>query len=60
MPFPQSQIDWMLANRAKILRYAFMPQFFAAVTLLSVAYFTGKTDIHLLLKGARTTGDKIG
>jgi hypothetical protein len=56
MPFPQPQIDWMLANRAKILRYAFVPQFFAAVALLSFAYFTGRTDAHLLLNGARTSG----
>ena len=56
MPFPQSQIDWMLANRAKILRYAFVPQFLVAAVLLSVAYFTGKNDVHLLLNGTRTTG----
>jgi hypothetical protein len=60
MPFPQSQIDWLLANRAKILRYAFVPQLFAAVALLSVAYFTGRTDVHLLLNGARTTGKIVG
>ena len=56
MPFPQSQLDWMLANRAKILRYAFVPQFLAAIALLSVAHFTGKTDAHLLLHGARANG----
>jgi hypothetical protein len=60
MPFPQPQIDWLVANRAKILRYAFVPQFFAAVALLSVAYFTGRTDARLLLTGARTTGKIVG
>jgi hypothetical protein len=60
MPFPQSQIDWMLANREKLFRYAFIPQFLVAVALLSVAYFTGKTDVHLLLNGARTQGKIVG
>jgi hypothetical protein len=50
----------MLANRLKILRYAFVPQFLVAVALLSIAYFTGKTDFHLLLKGARTRGKIVG
>jgi len=60
MPFPQSQVEWLLANRAKILRYAFVPQLFAAIALLAFAYFTGKTDIHLLLNGARTRGKIVG
>jgi hypothetical protein len=60
MPFPQQQIEWMLANRAKILRYAFVPQLLAAVALLSFAYFTGKTDVHLLFSGARTRGKIVG
>lgn len=50
----------MLANRAKILRYAFLPQLLAAVALLSIAYFTGKTDVHLLLNGTRTRGKIVG
>ena len=60
MPFPEQQVEWMLANRAKILRYAFVPQLLAAVALLSIAYFTGKTDAHLLLKGARSQGKIVG
>ena len=60
MPFPQQQVEWMLANRAKILRYAFVPQLLAAAALLSLAYFTGKTDVHLLLNGARTRGKIVG
>jgi hypothetical protein len=60
MPFPQQQVEWMLANRAKILRYAFLPQLLAAVALLSVAYFTGKTDVHLLVNGTRTRGKIVG
>ncbi len=60
MPFPQSQVEWMLANRARILRYAFVPQFLVAVALLAFAHFTGKTDLHLLLRGARTRGKIVG
>jgi hypothetical protein len=60
MPFPQQQVEWLLANRAKILRYAFVPQLLAAVVLLGVAYYTGKIDIHLLFNGARTRGKIVG
>jgi hypothetical protein len=60
MPFPERQVEWVLANRAKILRYAFVPQLLAAVALLGVAYFTGKTDAYLLFKGARTRGQIVG
>ena len=60
MPFPEQQVQWALANRAKILRYAFVPQLLAAVALLSFAYFIGKTEVHLLLNGARTRGKIVG
>ncbi len=60
MPFPEQQVEWLLANRAKILRYAFVPQLLAAVALLGIAYFTGKTDAYLLFKGARTRGKIVG
>jgi hypothetical protein len=60
VPFPAQQVEWALANRTKILRYAFLPQLLVAVALLSVAYFTGKTDVHLLLNGARTRGKIVG
>jgi len=60
MPFPEKQVEWLLANRAKILRYAFVPQLLAAVALLGIAYFTGKTDAYLLFKGARTRGKIVG
>ena len=60
MPFPQQQVEWLIANRAKILRFAFVPQLLAAVALLGVAHFTGKTDVHLLFNGARTRGKIVG
>ena len=60
MPFPQDQVAWLLANREKIFRFAFLPQLLVAVVLSSFAYSTGKTDVHLLLKGARTQGKIVG
>lgn len=60
MPFPQSQVEWILANRARIFRYAFLPQFLAAFVFLAFAHFTGKTNVHLLLNGVRTRGKIVG
>jgi hypothetical protein len=60
LPFPQDQVGWLLTNRGKISRYAFLPQLLVAVVLSGFAYSTGKTDMHLLLKGARTQGKIVG
>jgi len=60
MPFPQSQVEWILANRARILRYACVPQFLAGVALFAFAHFTGRTDLHLLVRGSRTQGKIVG
>jgi hypothetical protein len=60
MPFLQSQVEWALANRVKIFRYAFVPQLFVALALLAFAHFSGKTDVHLLLNGTRTRGKIVG
>jgi hypothetical protein len=56
MPFPQEQVAWILGNRARILRYYFIPQFLAAAVFLSLAFSTGKTHARLLITGARTQG----
>lgn len=56
MPFPQDQVAWLLANREKIARYMFIPQFLAAAVFLSFAYGTGRVHAHLLFKGASTSG----
>jgi Protein of unknown function (DUF3592) len=56
MAFPQEQVAWMLANREKIFRYLFIPQFLAAALFLGFAYITGNVHAHLLFKGARTRG----
>lgn len=56
MPFPQDQVAWLLANREKIARYLFIPQFLAAAVFLTFAYGTGHVHAHLLFKGATTRG----
>lgn len=50
----------MVANREKAFRYAFIPQLLAAMALLWFACSTGRTDMHLLLKGVRTEGKIVG
>ena len=60
MAFPQEQVAWLLANRERIFRFAFIPQLLVAAALLGVVYYTGKTDAHLLLKGTRTEGKIVG
>lgn len=60
MPFPQDQVAWLLAKRKTILRYAFVPQLLVAMVFFGFAYSTGKTDMHLLLKGARAEGKIVG
>ena len=56
MPFPLQQVAWLLANRERIFRYIFIPQFLAAALFLSFAYGTGKVHAPLLFRSARTQG----
>ena len=56
MPFPQDQVAWLLANREKMARYMFLPQFLAAAVFLCFAYGTGHVHAHLLFKGSSTRG----
>src|SRR5882724_10186839 len=51
IPFPQEQVAWALANRARIFRYYFIPQFLAAALFLSFAHATGRVHARLLLTG---------
>ena len=51
-----SQVLWLLANREKIFRYFFIPQFICAIPFLWFGYATGKVHAHLLFKGTTTTG----
>jgi hypothetical protein len=53
------QIAWLNANREKLIRYAFIPQFLAALPFLLFGYSTGKVHAHLLLKSATTMGTVV-
>jgi uncharacterized protein DUF3592 len=59
MSFPQEQVAWLLANRERLIRYAFVPQFLVAAVFLTFSYVTGKDHAHLLYKGVRTRGTII-
>ena len=50
---------WLPANREKILRYAFILQFIAAIPFLWLAYMTGKTQASLLLRGKTAPGTVV-
>ena len=52
-------INQLTANREKILRYAFVFQFLAALPFLLFAYSTGQVHTRLSLKGAATTGTVV-
>jgi hypothetical protein len=60
MPFPQEQVAWVLANRERIFRYLFIPQFLAAALFLSFGYVTGKVHARLLFRSARVQGTIVG
>jgi len=49
----------LAANREKILRYAFILQFIAAVPFLWLAYMTGKPQATLLLRSKTTIGTVV-
>ncbi|HKW64230.1 MAG TPA: DUF3592 domain-containing protein [Candidatus Acidoferrum sp.] len=60
MPLPVEQaVTWILANRERIFRYFFIPQFIAAAIFLSFSYGTGKVHARLLFRSARTQGTII-
>jgi hypothetical protein len=42
-----------LENKARILRYMFIPQALAAAVLLFVAYVMGHVHFHLIQQGVR-------
>ena len=47
-------------SRNRILRFACLLQFIAAIPFLWFAYATGKTHSQLLLRGSTTTGTIVG
>lgn len=61
MPAPVEQvISRIVANREKIIRYLFIPQFLAAAVFLTFSYGTGKVHARLLLRSVRTQGTIVG
>lgn len=59
MGMTNSHVLWLIANRERIFRYFFIPQFIAAIPFLWFGYATGKVHTHLLFKGAATTGTVV-
>jgi hypothetical protein len=49
----------LTSNREKILRYAFIFQFIAAIPFLWVAFITGKTQATLLLRSKTAPGTVV-
>ncbi len=56
MPFPESQIDWLIANRERLFRWMFIPQLLVALVFPGFSYRTGRTHVRLLLRGAQVQG----
>jgi len=53
------QTLWLIANREKIFRYAFILQFFAAIPFLWLGYTTGNVQARLLLRSQTTIGTVV-
>ena len=53
-------VSWMTNNRAKILRYAWIPQVFGGLVFLSLGYFMGHGHFHLIREGVRAPGRIVG
>lgn len=63
MPFPDQLIPrinqwaaWSVANQARILRYAFIPQAIVGVFFLLFGAYIGKDHFHLIRDGVRAPG----
>ena len=59
MTFPKGFVVSMVANKARILRYAYIPQAFAALVFLLFGYFMGQQHFHLIREGIRTPGTVV-
>jgi hypothetical protein len=59
MAFPENVAAWMTANKAKILRYAYIPQALAALVFLLLGYFMGHAHFHLIRDGIRAPGTVV-
>lgn len=52
----QDLVQWMLDNRAKILRYTYRVQVFVGLFLMLFGYYTGRVHFDLIRQGVRTAG----
>jgi|SRR5215813_7396703 len=50
------QVPWLIENREKVFRFAFLLQFVAAVPFLALGYITGKIPAHLMWNGKPAPG----
>ena len=50
----------LIGNKAKILRYAWIPQVLAGLFLLGLGYFMGHAHFHLIREGVRAPGRIVG
>jgi hypothetical protein len=60
MAFPDQLAAWAVNNRAKILRYAYIPQALVGLFFLIFGYYIGKEHFHLIRQGVRTQGTIVG
>ena len=63
MPFPDPLIlrlnqwvSWSVANQARVLRYAFIPQAIVGLFLLLLGAHMGRDHFHLIRQGVRAPG----
>lgn len=56
MAFPQDQVTWLLNNRAKAMQYARALRIVTGLFLLTGAYFMGRTNVWLLVRGVKADG----
>jgi hypothetical protein len=59
MAFADELTTWVDRNKAKILRYAYIPQALVGLLLVLLGYQIGKVHFHLIREGVRTQGKII-
>ena len=50
----------LIGNKAKILRYTWIPEVLAGLFLLGLGYFMGHAHFHLIREGVRAPGRIVG
>jgi len=60
LPSAEELVARLIGNKAKILRYAWIPQVLAGLFLLGLGYFMGHAHFHLIREGVRAPGRIVG